>query len=231
MPKGVYKRDPNSKLYNSRKLSQKDDVLISSLYKKGFSQKDLGLKFDCDRRCIHRSLKRTKTHIESHRGLPGKKNPAWKGGRIVDKSGYILIQCPGNPMANSQGYVRKHRLVMSKILNRPLKKEEVVHHKNGDHSDNDPKNLLLFSNNGVHLGVELLGKTPKWTQDGLDRIASRSIPSMKGTVQCQRGTGVRKSRKKLIQKFLHETSDLQDTGPVAELLLPKMNRRKSKKKR
>jgi hypothetical protein len=53
-------------------------------------------------------------------------------------------------MANKQGYVFEHRLIMAKLLNRPITKNEIVHHINGIITDNQPSNLKLFSSNGEH---------------------------------------------------------------------------------
>ena len=222
MPKGIYQRNPEKFPYGSRVLTPEQEIEISELYSLGENQENLAKKFGVGRGCIRRSLRRTKTSTIGRKGLPMEKNPAWKGGRRIDADGYVQIRTPG-------GYILEHRLVMEELIGRQLSPNEVVHHKNGKKADNSPENLLLFRNNGEHLGVELLGKIPNWTEDGRRRIASRSIPSMKGTVQCPRGTGVRQSRRKLIQKFLHETSGLQDSGPVAELMpLPPCPKRTKK---
>ncbi len=57
-------------------------------------------------------------------------------------NGYKLVYTPSNPMAR-KGVVPEHRLVMSEILGRSLKSDEIVHHKNGNTLDNRPENLEL----------------------------------------------------------------------------------------
>lgn len=101
----------------------------------------------------------------------GPRNNHWKGGRIVDKDGYVLVLQRSHPHANRHGYVREHRLVMEKLVGRVLDPKEVVHHRNRNKQDNSPENLQLFSENREHLKEELTGKVPRWTEDGKRRIA------------------------------------------------------------
>lgn len=68
-------------------------------------------------------------------------------GRHVNGAGYVLVgllpEHPEFAMANRQGYVLEHRLVMARALGRPLRKRETVHHVNGRKADNDLGNLQL----------------------------------------------------------------------------------------
>jgi hypothetical protein len=44
-----------------------------------------------------------------------------------------------------------HRVVMEKMVGRPLAKGEVVHHIDGNPRNNDPENLMLFKSQSEHL--------------------------------------------------------------------------------
>jgi ribonuclease HI len=87
----------------------------------------------------------------------GCNNGSWKGGVITSSGGYVLIHCPNNPMANSSGYVLRSRLLMSEHLNRVLKPNEEVHHRNGIRSDDRLENLRLFSSKTYHALYDKLG--------------------------------------------------------------------------
>lgn len=47
-------------------------------------------------------------------------------------------------MADKNGYVMRHRLVMAEQLGRMLTADEVVHHLNGNREDNRPENLVVM---------------------------------------------------------------------------------------
>jgi len=68
--------------------------------------------------------------------------------------GYIKIFMPDNPMADKRGEVYEHRLVMSQLLNRPLKKWEIVHHIDGTRANNSPGNLKIFPDSNSHQVVD-----------------------------------------------------------------------------
>jgi hypothetical protein len=84
--------------------------------------------------------------IAVHKGRHGADTPNWKGGRILDKTGYVWIRQPNHPNANLHGYALEHRLVMAKSLGRSLNSNETVHHLNGIKIDNRLCNLKIVSN-------------------------------------------------------------------------------------
>lgn len=78
-------------------------------------------------------------------GSPSK-NPNWRGGRRVKRSGYVEVYCPEHPNANKRKCVYEHQLVMEKAIGRYIAPGEVIHHIDGNKSNNDISNLLLLAN-------------------------------------------------------------------------------------
>lgn len=75
---------------------------------------------------------------EIQRGIQQKLlNKYPEGHRKKTNNGYVLIKVGTN-------YLAEHRVVMEKMLGRPLVKGESVHHKNGVRDDNSPENLELW---------------------------------------------------------------------------------------
>lgn len=86
----------------------------------------------------------------------GKDHPNWKGGRYLRLDGYYAMQMPEDSLYRSmafdrRGYVLEHRLLVAQSIGRCLLNSEVVHHINGDKSDNRLANLELLPHLASHL--------------------------------------------------------------------------------
>ena len=72
-------------------------------------------------------------------------HPRWNDGRIIDERGYVMLRVGiGHPLANSKGYAYEHRAVWCSAGRRKPRSGEVVHHINGDRSDNRLENLAIL---------------------------------------------------------------------------------------
>lgn len=94
----------------------------------------------------HKNNENWKKIMEKFRGI---NSPSWKGG-ITKHNDYIYILNRKHPFAHPNGYIKRSRLVMEKILNRYLNPFEIVHHINGVHNDDCPENLMYFASESEH---------------------------------------------------------------------------------
>lgn len=96
----------------------------------------------------------------------GKDNPNWRGGKTRSKNGrgyiqlYLNKEHPCYHLANENGHILEHRLVMAQHLGRPLRPGEVVHHKNHIPNDNRLENLELV-NQEINIAESLVWQDNK----------------------------------------------------------------------
>ena len=159
-------KEMSKEMSNTNLLVKKTCSTCGKVFYVGQSRRDTA-KF-CSHKCRRPSKEAIVKHTRAMRNLwaEGKmencratcfkggnplEHPKWKGGRIKDKYGYVLIYNPDHPLAVKGRYVREHRGVMEEHLGRVLKPEEVVHHINGIKDDNRIENLALCTNNAEHI--------------------------------------------------------------------------------
>jgi hypothetical protein len=75
--------------------------------------------------------------------MKGEHHWLWKGGRYIDSEGYVRVW-------TANGHQLEHRVVAEQMLKRPLRDDEVVHHRDEDRQNNAPENLKVVSDRGEH---------------------------------------------------------------------------------
>lgn len=72
-------------------------------------------------------------------------------------NGYIEIMMPDHPNSRRNGTILEHRLVAERKIGRYLKKTEVVHHIDGNKTNNVEDNLIIFRTNSDHSRFHKIG--------------------------------------------------------------------------
>lgn len=92
---------------------------------------------------------RSHSAIYGNRMYRGENAKNWRGGKNISTEGYVRIHMPNHPNS-SNSYVYEHRYQMEQYIGRLLEPSEVVHHINGDKTDNSIENLQLLPGHNVH---------------------------------------------------------------------------------
>ena len=96
-------------------------------------------------------------------GIKKKGKPSWNSGKryslrevertsYINSSGYVEIWCGRGEGSRGRkdGYRLQHHLVIEDTLGRKIQKNEVVHHINGNKTDNRIENLWIFKSISEH---------------------------------------------------------------------------------
>lgn len=136
----------NPKGNQYREFTSEEVSEMQRRWEAGESQTVIAQAFQSSQVTISRVLRRAGITVV-HRKPVGEAHGSWKGGRVVTSEGYIRVMVPSSDplrcLADRQGYVLEHRLVMARHLGRPLLPSETVHHIDGDKTHNVPENLQL----------------------------------------------------------------------------------------
>lgn len=133
------------------KITDEQCVDLCEKYQAGMPQVALAKLFHVDARTVKRILQLNNIFIRSEKKTRIK-------GRWIDRWGYVRVRVSAHDqmscMADQKNGVAEHRLMIARMLGRPLFDYETVHHINGDRQDNRIENLQLRTGrHGKHVAL------------------------------------------------------------------------------
>lgn len=139
------------------------------------SSAEIAVQIGCSEKHVQNILRVHNAERLPRGAREGELNHSYRGGRIADLDGYILVSAPDDhPQARKTGLIYEHRLIAEKNIGRYLLLTEVVDHIDGLHLHNAPDNLRVFDSNADHLRATISGQKPNWSPEG---FAKMQIPS------------------------------------------------------
>ena len=125
----------------------------------------------------------------------GSNNNNWRGGRVVDPRGYVLIRVGvDHPLADCRGYAYEHRLIAQEKTARTLTAKDMVRHDNRRLGDNADDNLTITD----RLGLGLVRRKP---HGKTKRLRGEGNPIVKCACGCG-GKFKKFDRYRRLRKFL-----------------------------
>lgn len=113
-------------------------------------------------------LKKNNIKLRTY-SFKGDKNPKWRGGKHIDKDGYVYVYSPHHPHRTANNTVFEHRLAMEAHIGRHLLPHEIVHHINHVINDNRIENLSIMSTSS-HTSLHSKENVKKRRRDKLGKF-------------------------------------------------------------
>ncbi len=177
---GIALRKPGS----SHRKKMLDPILLASMYlEHGMTILEIRQSLHVGLKPVLRALKAAGVQM---RPAHSRKKPADEHLPQKDKNGYIRVYRPEHPHCCADGYIREHRLVMEKHLGRYLTRNEVVHHKDQNKSNNFLENLELLPSQKEHTRRHNLEYSSARRLHRLTDEALRTLYQILNTVQIGR---------------------------------------------
>ena len=111
--------------------------VIQTLSRQGWAQSRIANLYGIHQSTLQKACKRHNVSLQRNY-VSGASCHNFNGYRTHDTRGCPKIKVEGQ-------YIREHRLVAARILGRPPRPEELVHHINGNVIDNRPENIQIAS--------------------------------------------------------------------------------------